>query len=129
MKIAVIGTGISGMLAARLLVAEHEVHALAPLQHAVDEPLADAEALRNEFCVRVSGQVRMRPESQWNEDIPGHISRGDRNWPRIKDKLATERLSWASPSGHFPGKVDFPGIRDCVHRAMRVQVRWCAMVR
>ena len=29
-------------------------------------------------------------QSQWNEDIPGHISRGDRNWPRIKDKLATE---------------------------------------
>jgi len=27
----------------------------------------DAEALRNEFCVRISGQVRMRPESQWNE--------------------------------------------------------------
>ena len=33
-----------------------------------DSPaFADAEALRNEFCVRVSGQVRMRPESQWNE--------------------------------------------------------------
>jgi len=28
---------------------------------------SDAEALRNEFCVRVSGRVRMRPESQWNE--------------------------------------------------------------
>jgi aspartyl-tRNA synthetase len=27
----------------------------------------DAESLRNEFCVRISGQVRMRPESQWNE--------------------------------------------------------------
>ena len=27
----------------------------------------DAEALRNEYCVRISGQVRMRPESQWNE--------------------------------------------------------------
>lgn len=26
-----------------------------------------AEALRNEYCVRVSGTVRMRPESQWNE--------------------------------------------------------------
>ncbi len=28
-----------------------------------------AEALRNEYCVRVSGQVRMRPESQWNESM------------------------------------------------------------
>jgi aspartyl-tRNA synthetase len=30
---------------------------------------ADAESLRNEFCVRISGQVRMRPESQWNENM------------------------------------------------------------
>ena len=30
---------------------------------------ADAEALRNEFCVRISGTVRMRPESQWNESM------------------------------------------------------------
>jgi aspartyl-tRNA synthetase len=29
----------------------------------------DAEALRNEFCVRISGQVRMRPKSQWNESM------------------------------------------------------------
>jgi len=29
----------------------------------------DAVALRNEFCVRVSGHVRMRPESQWNESM------------------------------------------------------------
>ena len=28
---------------------------------------ADAEAVRNEYCVRISGTVRMRPESQWNE--------------------------------------------------------------
>jgi len=28
---------------------------------------AEAESLRNEFCVRISGRVRMRPESQWNE--------------------------------------------------------------
>ena len=28
---------------------------------------ADAESLRNEFCVRISGKVRLRPESQWNE--------------------------------------------------------------
>jgi aspartyl-tRNA synthetase len=35
-----------------------------------DSPaFADAEALRNEYCVRISGQVRMRPESQWNEDM------------------------------------------------------------
>ncbi|TVQ37638.1 MAG: aspartate--tRNA ligase [Wenzhouxiangella sp.] len=30
---------------------------------------AVAEKLRNEFCVRVSGKVRMRPESQWNADM------------------------------------------------------------
>ena len=30
---------------------------------------ADAEALRNEYCVRVTGAVRMRPESQWNENM------------------------------------------------------------
>jgi aspartyl-tRNA synthetase len=30
---------------------------------------ADAESLRNEYCVRVSGRVRMRPESQWNENM------------------------------------------------------------
>ena len=29
----------------------------------------DAESLRNEFCVRISGHVRMRPESQWNESM------------------------------------------------------------
>jgi aspartyl-tRNA synthetase len=28
---------------------------------------AEAESLRNEFCVRIGGTVRMRPESQWNE--------------------------------------------------------------
>jgi aspartyl-tRNA synthetase len=33
-----------------------------------DSPVfATAEALRNEFCVRIGGTVRMRPESQWNE--------------------------------------------------------------
>jgi len=26
-----------------------------------------AENLRNEYCVRITGKVRMRPESQWNE--------------------------------------------------------------
>jgi aspartyl-tRNA synthetase len=31
---------------------------------------ADAERLRNEYCVRISGEVRMRPESQWNEAMP-----------------------------------------------------------
>jgi aspartyl-tRNA synthetase len=40
---------------------------------AVVEPdstaFGDAESLRNEFCVRISGQVRMRPESQWNESM------------------------------------------------------------
>ena len=35
-----------------------------------DSPaFGDAESLRNEFCVRISGQVRMRPESQWNESM------------------------------------------------------------
>ncbi len=27
----------------------------------------DAEALRNEYCVRIAGRVRLRPESQWND--------------------------------------------------------------
>jgi aspartyl-tRNA synthetase len=30
---------------------------------------SDAESVRNEFCVRISGTVRMRPESQWNESM------------------------------------------------------------
>ncbi|MDH3923358.1 MAG: aspartate--tRNA ligase [Xanthomonadales bacterium] len=35
-----------------------------------DSPaFGDAEALRNEFCVCISGTVRMRPESQWNESM------------------------------------------------------------
>ena len=35
-----------------------------------DSPaFADAERLRNEFCVRIHGTVRMRPESQWNESM------------------------------------------------------------
>jgi aspartyl-tRNA synthetase len=35
-----------------------------------DSPaFGDAEAVRNEYCVRISGQVRMRPESQWNESM------------------------------------------------------------
>ena len=35
-----------------------------------DSPVfADAEKLRNEYCVRVSGVVRMRPKSQWNENM------------------------------------------------------------
>ena len=29
----------------------------------------DAESLRNEYCVRIGGNVRMRPESQWNEKM------------------------------------------------------------
>lgn len=28
-----------------------------------------AEKLRNEFCVRLTGRVRLRPESQWNPDM------------------------------------------------------------
>ncbi len=28
---------------------------------------ADAERVRNEYCVRIKGKVRLRPESQWNE--------------------------------------------------------------
>ncbi|MCW8925242.1 MAG: aspartate--tRNA ligase [Xanthomonadales bacterium] len=36
-----------------------------------DSPaFADAERLRNEYCVRLQGTVRMRPESQWNESMP-----------------------------------------------------------
>lgn len=35
-----------------------------------DSPaFADAEGLRNEYCVRVEGEVRMRPESQWNASM------------------------------------------------------------
>ena len=45
----------------------------AGIVQAVVEPdspaFKDAEALRNEYCVRISGLVRMRPESQWNESM------------------------------------------------------------
>ncbi|MEE4219247.1 MAG: aspartate--tRNA ligase [Xanthomonadales bacterium] len=35
-----------------------------------DSPaFADAESLRNEYCVKISGTVCMRPESQWNEKM------------------------------------------------------------
>ncbi|MFT7562871.1 MAG: aspartyl-tRNA synthetase, partial [Bacteroidia bacterium] len=35
-----------------------------------DSPaFSDAERLRNEYCVQVIGQVRMRPESQWNNSM------------------------------------------------------------
>jgi aspartyl-tRNA synthetase len=30
---------------------------------------AGAERLRNEYCVRIKGKVRLRPESQWNESM------------------------------------------------------------
>ena len=33
------------------------------------EAFADAERLRNEYCVRIKGKVRLRPESQWNESM------------------------------------------------------------
>jgi len=33
------------------------------------EVFEQAEKLRNEYCVRIEGQVRMRPESQWNQDM------------------------------------------------------------
>ena len=33
------------------------------------EAFVDAERLRNEYCVRVVGVVRERPESQWNDDM------------------------------------------------------------
>ncbi len=29
-----------------------------------------ASKLRNEYCVRITGQVNLRPESQWNSDMP-----------------------------------------------------------
>jgi aspartyl-tRNA synthetase len=35
-----------------------------------DSPaFGDAEKLRNEYCVRIEGEVRMRPETQWNEKM------------------------------------------------------------
>ena len=35
-----------------------------------DSPaFAAAEGLRNEYCVRITGQVRLRPQSQWNESM------------------------------------------------------------
>ncbi len=35
-----------------------------------DSPaFTDAERLRNEYCVRLTGTVRLRPESQWNESM------------------------------------------------------------
>ena len=35
-----------------------------------DSPaFAGAESLRNEYCVKITGTVRMRPESQWNENM------------------------------------------------------------
>jgi aspartyl-tRNA synthetase len=33
------------------------------------QAFAVAEKLRNEFCIRVTGKVRLRPESQWNPDM------------------------------------------------------------
>jgi len=33
------------------------------------DAFAVAEKLRNEFCVRLTGTVRLRPESQWNPDM------------------------------------------------------------
>jgi aspartyl-tRNA synthetase len=33
------------------------------------DAFADAERVRNEYCVRISGKVRLRPESQWNQDM------------------------------------------------------------
>ena len=46
---------------------------LAGIVQVVIEPESDAfagaERLRNEYCVRLKGTVRMRPESQWNEDM------------------------------------------------------------
>jgi len=34
-----------------------------------EDAFAEAETLRNEFCIRLTGTVRMRPESQWNRDM------------------------------------------------------------
>jgi aspartyl-tRNA synthetase len=33
------------------------------------DAFADAERLRNEYCVKIKGTVRMRPESQWSETM------------------------------------------------------------
>src|SRR6056297_2075725 len=43
------------------------VQVVAEPDHA--DVFATAETLRNEFCIRVAGRVRMRPESQWNRDM------------------------------------------------------------
>jgi aspartyl-tRNA synthetase len=57
-----------------------------------DSPaFADAESLRNEFCVRISGTVRMRPASQWNEAMATG-----------KVELLADRVELLNPSAPMP---------------------------
>ena len=57
-----------------------------------DSPaFGDAEGLRNEYCVRISGAVRMRPESQWNE-----------NMATGKVELVAERVELLNASAPLP---------------------------
>ena len=62
-----------------------------------DEVLAQGEAhdLRNEFCVRVTGEVRARPEGNANTDLPtGEI------------EVVAARLEVLNPSAALPFQID-----------------------
>lgn len=55
------------------------------------EVFAVAETLRNEFCIRVEGRVRMRPEHQWNTDMAtGRI------------EVVADRIDVLNPSAPLP---------------------------
>ena len=55
------------------------------------ETFAEAEKLRNEFCVRIEGKVRMRPESQWNS-----------NMATGKVEVLAEQLEILNPAAPLP---------------------------
>jgi aspartyl-tRNA synthetase len=62
-----------------------------------DEMLAasDAHDLRNEYCVRVAGEVSLRPEGNANPELPtGEI------------EIVTEELEVLSPSATLPFQID-----------------------
>lgn len=49
------------------------------------------ESLRNEFCIQVTGHVRLRPQSQWNEDMAtGRV------------ELVAHQLNVLSPAAPLP---------------------------